>query len=48
MGDVDRDGLPDENVGTIPQQAGTFMHELGHNLNLGHGGGDSGTSSRTT
>ena len=43
MGDLDRDGLPDENVGTIQQQAGTFMHELGHNLNLGHGGGDSST-----
>jgi uncharacterized repeat protein (TIGR01451 family) len=28
-------------VGTIQQQAGTLMHELGHNLNLGHGGGDS-------
>jgi len=26
--------------GTIEQQAGTFMHELGHNLGLGHGGGD--------
>ena len=39
-GDLDGDGLPDANVGTIQQQAGTFMHELGHNLNLGHGGGD--------
>lgn len=28
------------NVGTVPQQAGTLMHEFGHNLNLGHGGGD--------
>ncbi|HET6446481.1 MAG TPA: hypothetical protein VFI27_18075, partial [candidate division Zixibacteria bacterium] len=28
------------NVGTIPQQAGTLMHELGHNLNLLHGGDD--------
>ena len=27
-------------VGTIMDQAGTFLHELGHNLNLGHGGGD--------
>ncbi len=27
-------------VGTVMDQAGTFMHELGHNLNLGHGGGD--------
>jgi uncharacterized repeat protein (TIGR01451 family) len=26
--------------GTPQQQAGTFMHELGHNLGLGHGGGD--------
>ncbi len=24
--------------GTAAQQAGTFMHELGHTLNLGHGG----------
>jgi probable HAF family extracellular repeat protein len=27
-------------VGTSRQQAGTFMHELGHNLGLGHGGQD--------
>jgi hypothetical protein len=32
-------------VGTVPNltpewQAGTFMHELGHTLGLGHGGGD--------
>jgi hypothetical protein len=26
--------------GTLMQQAGTFMHELGHNLNLQHGGND--------
>jgi hypothetical protein len=26
--------------GTVMQQAGTFMHELGHNLGLRHGGGD--------
>ena len=26
------------NVGTLQQQAGTLMHEFGHNLNLGHGG----------
>lgn len=26
------------NNGTVDQQAGTFMHELGHNLGLGHGG----------
>jgi hypothetical protein len=25
-------------VGTVNQQAGTFMHELGHNLGLRHGG----------
>jgi YVTN family beta-propeller protein len=28
-------------VGSVLQQAGTFMHELGHNLGLDHGGGDS-------
>ncbi len=28
-------------VGTPQQQAGTLMHELGHTLNLQHGGGDS-------
>ena len=27
-------------TGTDWQQAGTFMHELGHNLGLNHGGGD--------
>ncbi|MBO3101090.1 choice-of-anchor L domain-containing protein [Cellulomonas fengjieae] len=27
-------------VGTVDEQAGTFMHELGHNLGLGHGGDD--------
>lgn len=27
-------------VGSTQEQAGTFMHELGHNLNLKHGGGD--------
>ncbi|MEO8168121.1 MAG: hypothetical protein ABI623_07740, partial [bacterium] len=26
--------------GTHTQQAGTFMHEMGHTLGLGHGGGD--------
>ena len=26
--------------GTTAEQAGTFMHELGHNLGLRHGGGD--------
>jgi len=33
-------GTPDEDVGTVQQQAGTFIHELGHTLNLDHGGGD--------
>ncbi|HKN84366.1 MAG TPA: DUF4114 domain-containing protein [Pyrinomonadaceae bacterium] len=28
-------------VGTLQQHAGTLMHEFGHNLNLGDGGGDS-------
>jgi hypothetical protein len=27
-------------VGSISEQAGTFMHELGHNLGLRHGGSD--------
>jgi hypothetical protein len=27
-------------TGTVNQQAGTFMHELGHNLSLRHGGDD--------
>ncbi|OAI39114.1 hypothetical protein AYO38_08255, partial [bacterium SCGC AG-212-C10] len=27
-------------VGSQGEQAGTFMHELGHNLSLDHGGGD--------
>lgn len=40
-GDLDGDGLADANVGTVQQQAGTLMHELGHNLQLQHGGGDS-------
>ncbi|HEU4836209.1 MAG TPA: DUF4114 domain-containing protein [Pyrinomonadaceae bacterium] len=39
-GDIDGDGLSDADVGTIQQQAGTLMHEFGHNLNLQHGGGD--------
>jgi len=30
----------DHDIGTARQQSGTLMHELGHNLNLGHGGGD--------
>jgi len=29
-----------DDVGTVAEQAGTFMHELGHNLGLGHGGDD--------
>jgi|GEM_PF-6205856 len=29
-----------DNVGTVPEQAGTFMHEFGHALGLGHGGAD--------
>src|SRR5207249_1535359 len=28
------------NRGTTDQQAGTLMHEIGHNLGLRHGGGD--------
>jgi len=28
------------NVGTVEEQAGTFMHELGHTMALGHGGID--------
>ncbi|HEY6946229.1 MAG TPA: DUF4114 domain-containing protein, partial [Candidatus Acidoferrum sp.] len=39
--DLDGDGLDDRTVGTVQQQAGTLMHELGHNLILQHGGGDS-------
>jgi hypothetical protein len=38
--DLDGDGLDDRSVGTVAEQAGTLMHELGHNLNLAHGGGD--------
>jgi uncharacterized repeat protein (TIGR01451 family) len=44
-GDQDGDGLADGDVGSVQQQAGTFMHELGHNLNLQHGGGD-GTNNK--
>ena len=36
-----RDGTVDGiRGGTLAQQSGTFMHELGHNLGLRHGGGD--------
>ncbi len=38
--DLDGDGLEDRTLGTVQQQAGTLMHEFGHNLNLRHGGGD--------
>ncbi len=31
---------PGESSGTVEQQAGTLMHELGHNLGLRHGGAD--------
>lgn len=31
-------GWSDNNVGTVLQQSSTFMHELGHNLDLRHGG----------
>ncbi|HET8757307.1 MAG TPA: hypothetical protein VFM58_14915, partial [Solirubrobacteraceae bacterium] len=33
---------PAESSGTVEQQAGTIMHELGHNLGLRHGGDDDG------
>lgn len=33
-------GRWDVTGGTPDQQAGTFMHEMGHNLGLHHGGGD--------
>lgn len=29
-----------DNVGTVREQSGTFLHELGHNLGLDHGGND--------
>ena len=34
------DPVTGHTVGSRDQQAGTFMHELGHNLNLRHGGFD--------
>jgi hypothetical protein len=33
-------GAWDRSVGTVNEQVGTFMHELGHTLGLAHGGGD--------
>lgn len=39
-GDLDGDGVNDQDVGSVSQQAGTLMHELGHNLGLHHGGGN--------
>lgn len=41
--DLDGDGLDDRSVGTVQHQAGTLMHEFGHNLSLDHGG-DSGVN----
>lgn len=38
--DWDGDGIEDRTVGTVQEQAGTLLHEFGHNLNLDHGGGD--------
>ncbi|HYF99704.1 MAG TPA: hypothetical protein VD815_06405 [Candidatus Saccharimonadales bacterium] len=35
-----QDPITGHNVGSMEQQAGTFMHELGHNLGLDHGGSD--------
>ncbi len=34
------DNPGDDRVGTVEEQTGTLLHELGHNLNLRHGGGD--------
>jgi hypothetical protein len=39
-GDIDGDGVSDEDVGTETEQVNTLMHELGHNLNLQHGGSE--------
>lgn len=36
----ERDPVTLHHVGSRRQQAGTFMHELGHTLGLGHGGTD--------
>jgi hypothetical protein len=35
-----RDPVTNHSVGTRDEQAATFIHELGHNLGLQHGGGD--------
>lgn len=44
VGDFAPDPLnPGVKVGSIDQQAGTFMHELGHTLGLHHGGGSDNT-----
>ena len=47
LGGVDKDGKPcwstdagGFSVGNISEQGGTFMHEMGHTLGLGHGGFD--------
>ncbi len=37
-GRASQDSCNDSRVGTVNQQAGTFMHELGHNLGLTHSG----------
>jgi hypothetical protein len=39
LGSFDFDFTQLHNVGSRAQQAGTLMHELGHNLGLRHGGG---------
>jgi hypothetical protein len=43
MGIIPHTGVnaADTMVGTLEEQAGTIMHELGHNLNLEHGGDSS-------
>ncbi|QLH09049.1 hypothetical protein [Candidatus Nitrosotenuis sp. DW1] len=33
-------GSSESKIGSIDQQEGTILHELGHNLDLNHGGGD--------
>ncbi len=34
------DNSSDDQVGTVQEQGGTLLHELGHNTGLRHGGGD--------